>query len=134
MSQRRSWLDGWLRSELSALEGGTGVSDTLTVEAVLATAQQSLGRAAQRAAGQSRWAVSCEYLALSGRLGQYRERLAVWPEEALPSALLWRTAGDCERLADRAQRLDWAELDALTEAEEELQYVAGQIQTEEEGL
>jgi len=110
------------------------VPDTLTVDRMLAGAQHSLGRAAQRAAGEGRWAVACEYLAQSGRLGQYRERLLIWPEERLSSVMLWRTAGDCERLADRAQRLDWPELDALTEAEGELQYVAGQIQTEEEGV
>jgi len=108
------------------------VSDTLTVDRVLATAQQSLSRAAQRAAGDSRWAVACEYLALSGRLGQYRERLEIWPEELLSSAGLWRTAGECERLADIAQRLDWPELDALTEAEGELQAVA--IYVRGEGL
>jgi hypothetical protein len=108
------------------------VSDTQTVDRVLTTAQHSLGRAAERAAGESRWAVACNYLALAGRLAQYRETQRIWPEQPLASSLLWRTAGDCERLADTAQREDWLELGALTEAEGELQYLAAQIQTEEE--
>lgn len=109
------------------------MSETLTVDRVLATAQHSLGRAAERAAEQSRWAVACNYLALAGRLAQHRETQRIWPEQPLASSVLWRTAGDCERLADTAQREDWPELDALTEAEGELQHVAGLIRREEEG-
>ena len=108
------------------------MSDTQTVDGTLAEAQRALGTAAGLAAGQSRWSVACNYLALAGRLAQYRETQRIWPEQPLASSLLWRTAGDCERLADTAQREDWLELGALTEAEGELQYLAAQIQTEEE--
>jgi hypothetical protein len=134
VSQRRSWLDGWLRSEQSALQRGTGVSDTLTADYTLAQARGRLAAAAARAASEGRWTVATSYLSLSGRLAQYQERLAVWPEEPLSSVLLWRTAGDCERLADRAQREDWPELDALTDAEQYLQDLATESQREEEGL
>ena len=92
------------------------MSDTQTVDRVLATAQHSLGRAAERAAGQSRWAVACNYLALAGRLAQHRETQRIWPEQPLASSLLWRTVADCERLAEGADREDWVELEPLHSA------------------
>ena len=110
------------------------MSDTLTADYTLAQARGRLAAAAARAASEGRWTVATSYLSLSGRLAQYQERLAVWPEEPLSSVLLWRTAGDCERLADRAQREDWPELDALTDAEQYLQDLATESQREEEGL
>jgi hypothetical protein len=93
------------------------MADTVTVDAVLCKAQRELGRASESAAGESRWSPACNYLALSGRIAQHRERLQIWPEETLPADLLWSLSESAERLADTAQREDWPELDALTELE-----------------
>jgi hypothetical protein len=134
VTQRRSWLDGWPRSELSALEGGTGVSETVSVTVVLDSVREWLARASETAAADGRWAVACNYLSLRGRLWAELERLAIWPEHSLEAGPLWRTAGDCERLADTAQREDWAELDALTEAESRLIDLALYCEREGEGL
>ena len=89
------------------------MSDTQTVDGTLAEAQRALGTAAGLAAGQSRWSVACNYLALAGRLAQYRETQRIWPEQPLASSLLWRTVADCERLAESADREDWVELEPL---------------------
>ena len=118
MSQRRSWLDGWLRSEQSALARGTGVSDTLTVEAVLSSAQRQILAAADTAARGANWRAACNYLSLAGRLAQWLtagQRLE--GSDRLAAAVLWTAAEDLERLTDTAQRLSSPELEDLTEAE-----------------
>ena len=110
------------------------MSDTLTVDSVLETAQDHIGAAAESAAGEGRWDTACAYLGLAGRLAQHREGLRVWPEERLSSLRVWRTADDLERLTDTAQREDRPELDPLTEAEAVLIDLAYRLETEEEGL
>ena len=92
------------------------MSETRTVDSTLAEAQRALGTAAGLAAGQSRWAVACNYLALGGRLAQFRETQRIWPEQPVASSLLWRTVADCERLAEGADREDWVELEPLHSA------------------
>lgn len=107
---------------------------TVAEDYTLALGRGRLAVAAARAAADRRWTAAATYLALSSRLAEYQERLAVLPEQRLSSGLLWAAAGQCERLADRAQREDWAELDALTEAEQYLQDLALNSQREEERL
>jgi hypothetical protein len=110
------------------------VSETVSVTVVLDSVREWLARASETAAADGRWAVACNYLSLRGRLWAELERLAIWPEQSLEAGPLWRTAGDCERLADTAQRLDWAELGALTRAESGLLDLALHCEQRGDGL
>jgi len=110
------------------------VRGTVAEDYTLALARGRLAVAAAQSGADRRWAEAATYLSLSSRLAECQERLAVFPEEPLLWELLWGFALECERLADRAQRGDWAELDALTEAEQYLQDLALDSQREEERL